>query len=82
MKSINHYEKSSYQMSPQEKAIQLTKSFGYRAGTHINDLVFDIAKHSALLCCDEVLNELKDWSSSTIPYEYWKLVKEEIQQLK
>ena len=68
-------------MTPEEKAIEITKKFGYAAGSCINDLVLGIAKRSAIICCDEVLKSLMNNSTSTEPYLYWQQVKDEIQKL-
>lgn len=74
------------QMTPEEKAIEVTKKFGYAAGTYINDLVLGIAKRSALICCDEIIEDywaINDkWNNDAeARIAYWQLVKTHIQAI-
>lgn len=76
-------------VTPEEKAHELVIEFGKKAGTYMNELVFGIAKRSALICVDEVLEYLDD--AVTIVYAdggerlkpqmYWHQVKESIKKI-
>ena len=71
-------------MTPEEKAVEITKKMGYAAGTYINDLVLDIAKRSAIICCDEIIAELEPddlFQNYNERVTYWKDVKEEIKKI-
>lgn len=72
-------------MTPEEKAIEITKRFGYAVGTYINDLVLGAAKRSALIHCDEILTMIPFLCLPSDQYEamkkYWEEVKQIIQTI-
>jgi len=77
-------------MTPQEKAEDLVNNFrDFADGTcpetdrYSPNIEKQKAKQCALIAVDEIIKELEniDDGQTVIPYNYWNLVKEEIEKL-
>ena len=67
-------------MSPQEKAEELCRKMLFQIEWNAQpSTVKGIAKECALICCNEVLNNLEDHTGEDIAY--WEEVKQEIKLL-
>lgn len=65
-------------MTPKEKALELIDKYSALGIGHPTSLL--LPKQCALIAVDEILDYLKDNGFST-QIEYWKEVKQEIEQL-
>ena len=67
-------------MTPKEKAKELVDKMHSKM---YSDGIYD-AKQCALICVDEIIEEIKEWNMSVIDYqnriEYWQEVKQEIEK--
>jgi hypothetical protein len=63
-------------MKPQEKAVILFYSF---YNTKDMNITWEQAKQCALICCDEVIENIEDHTGENIAY--WNEVKNEINKL-
>jgi hypothetical protein len=61
-------------MTPQEKAKELVDQFANKAG-----LCYDDAVDCAYICVEQILPLVPD--RPDMPYNYWRVVKEEIEKL-
>jgi hypothetical protein len=70
-------------MIPKEKAKQLVNrlvklTYSVNKFNYITELEHDAAKQCALICVNEILNELGEFISA---YNYWQDVEQEINKL-
>ena len=67
-------------MTPKEKAKELLDTFKFADIYFVggNETMLQNAKNCALLCVDEIIDTL---NQSTLEFEYWEEVKEEINKL-
>ena len=75
-------------MTPKQKAQTLVKKYADELNIAIDHtrLLYNNAKHCAIVCCREVISEIEDLQQNCVmefpmALEYWNSVKSEIEKL-